>query len=78
MPDFRPLFFIAKVLTCCCYRRKSSKPEAQNQPYQRSGMPQSLGLLHHPDVFADVQIHDDAGVNSAAPGSLQNDGRNLK
>jgi hypothetical protein len=96
MPDFRPLFFIAKVLTCCCYRRKSPKPEAQNQPYQvepvpnrheeassdysqRSGMPQSQGgILLHPDVFADVQIHDDAGVDSAAPGFVQNHGSNSK
>jgi hypothetical protein len=83
-------------LTCCCYRRKSPKPEAQNQPYQvepvpnrheeassdysqRSGMPQSQGgILLHPDVFADVQIHDDAGVDSAAPGFVQNHGSNSK
>ncbi|SPJ74035.1 uncharacterized protein FTOL_03765 [Fusarium torulosum] len=90
MPDFRPLFFIAKVLTCCCYRRKSPKPEAQNQPYQvehtehqyeeassnysqRSGMPRSPGgALPRPDVFVDVQINDDAGVNSVASGSGSN------
>ncbi|KAI6767391.1 hypothetical protein HG530_005400 [Fusarium avenaceum] len=95
MPDFRPLFFIAKILTCCCYPRKSSKSEAQNQPHQvepvprrnreassdysqRSGMSQSPGVLHYPDVSADVQVHDDAGANSDAPGSLKNHGSNFK
>ncbi|KAF5554033.1 hypothetical protein FNAPI_6577 [Fusarium napiforme] len=44
MPDFRPLFFIAKVLTCCCCctRRKPENARGSNHPYgpgqdQRSG-----------------------------------------
>ncbi|KAF4339871.1 hypothetical protein FBEOM_6240 [Fusarium beomiforme] len=34
MPDFRPIFFIAKVLTCCCGRRKPQNAQASNQPYR--------------------------------------------
>ncbi|KAF5658560.1 hypothetical protein FDENT_14060 [Fusarium denticulatum] len=44
MPDFRPLFFIARVLTCCCCcgRRKPENARRSNHPYgpgqnQRSG-----------------------------------------
>ncbi|KAF4490327.1 hypothetical protein FAGAP_10908 [Fusarium agapanthi] len=44
MPDFRPLFFIAKVLTCCCCcsRRKPENARGSNHPYgarqdQRTG-----------------------------------------
>ncbi|KAG7410796.1 hypothetical protein Forpe1208_v010006 [Fusarium oxysporum f. sp. rapae] len=44
MPNFRPLFFIAKVLTCCCCcsRRRPENTRASNQPYgtrhdQRTG-----------------------------------------
>ncbi|KAF5534850.1 hypothetical protein FMEXI_11057 [Fusarium mexicanum] len=35
MPDFRPLFFIAKVLTCCCCcsRRKPENARGSNHPY---------------------------------------------
>ncbi|KAF5578605.1 hypothetical protein FPCIR_11498 [Fusarium pseudocircinatum] len=34
MPDFRPLFLIAKVLTCCCCgRRKPENARGSNHPY---------------------------------------------
>ncbi|RKK69077.1 hypothetical protein BFJ69_g13056 [Fusarium oxysporum] len=38
MPDFRPLFFIAKVLTCCCCcsRRKPENARAADRPYGTS------------------------------------------
>ncbi|KAL5613342.1 hypothetical protein FOVSG1_002405 [Fusarium oxysporum f. sp. vasinfectum] len=38
MPDFRPLFFIAKVFTCCCCcsRRKPENARAADRPYGTS------------------------------------------
>ncbi|KAF5668161.1 hypothetical protein FHETE_5427 [Fusarium heterosporum] len=90
MPDFRRLFFLAKVLTFCCRRRKSSEPQDLAQPYQienfqahnrndeaSSGRSRRSGMPHY-DMYEDIHGRDESGVYPAAAASAENKGETLK
>ncbi|KAF5718011.1 hypothetical protein FGLOB1_1806 [Fusarium globosum] len=68
MPDFRPLFFIAKVLTCCCCcsRRKPENAQGSNRPYG-TGHDQRTGSSSE-----DVSDYSECSVPPAYPGSPMN------
>ncbi|KAM0340897.1 hypothetical protein ACHAPU_010314 [Fusarium lateritium] len=90
MPDFRRLFFLAKVLTFCCGRRKLSEPQDPTQPYpiedvqahQRndeasSGRSRRSGMPHY-DMYEHVHGRDGFGVDPAAAVLTENEGEDLK
>ncbi|KAF4998287.1 hypothetical protein FGRMN_3336 [Fusarium graminum] len=84
MPDFRRLFFLAKVLTFCCCRRKPSEPQDPARPYQvedvqansrndeaSSGRSRRSGMPHY-DMYEDIHGRDNTGVYPATAVSAEN------
>ncbi|KAH7243545.1 uncharacterized protein BKA55DRAFT_541797 [Fusarium redolens] len=57
MPDFRPLFFIAKVLTCCCCCRRGKPENARsNHPYDNGHNQRSGGSSENVSDYSEYSI----------------------